>query len=195
MGNLYEIIAVLCKERGVSPSRMCLDIGAAKSLMTELKSGRSKQLSLATATKIADYFEVPVDFLLQRPPFEYWDEINADRRGFIAATNFDVELLDLIWGIDPLNPYAAPVTDFVSFLNLAFLSAIPDGKGGWDIKLRGDSLSAKKAPTPGGERSVSDDDIKFALFGGDGEITDAMFDEVKNFAAFVKAREQEKKKE
>ena len=35
---------------------------------------------------------------------------------------------------------------------------------------------------------VSDEDIKFALFGGDGEITDAMFEEVKQFAAFVKQR-------
>ena len=37
--------------------------------------------------------------------------------------------------------------------------------------------------------AVSDEDIKFALFGGDGEITDAMFDEVKRFAAFLKERE------
>ena len=54
---------------------------------------------------------------------------------------------------------------------------------------------SKKAPTKTGERSVSDDEIKFALFGGDGEITDAMYDEVKRFAAFVKQREDEKKKE
>ena len=40
-----------------------------------------------------------------------------------------------------------------------------------------------------GRRAVSDEDIKFALFGGDGEITDAMFDEVKRFAAFLKQRE------
>lgn len=46
----------------------------------------------------------------------------------------------------------------------------------------------KKAPTETGERQVSDDDIKFALFGGSGEITDAMYEEVKQFAAFVKNR-------
>lgn len=51
------------------------------------------------------------------------------------------------------------------------------------------------APTATGERSVSDDDIKFALFGGGGEITDAMFEEVRNFAAYVKQREASKKKE
>ena len=46
----------------------------------------------------------------------------------------------------------------------------------------------EKAPTESGERQVSDDDIKFALFGGGGEITDAMYEEVKQFAAFVKNR-------
>ena len=35
---------------------------------------------------------------------------------------------------------------------------------------------------------VSDEAVKFALFGGDAEITDEMFQEVKQFAAFVKAR-------
>lgn len=51
------------------------------------------------------------------------------------------------------------------------------------------------APAQAGVRAVNDEDIKFALFGGDGEITDAMYDEVRNFAAFVKQRERDKKKE
>lgn len=51
----------------------------------------------------------------------------------------------------------------------------------------------ENAPTVSGERSVSDDDIKFALFGGSGEITDAMYQEVKEFAALVKLREDMKK--
>ncbi|MCI6325461.1 MAG: helix-turn-helix transcriptional regulator [Clostridiales bacterium] len=54
----------------------------------------------------------------------------------------------------------------------------------------------KKAPTQESERQISDDDIKFALFGGDGEITDDMYEEVKRFAHMVKLREEaEKKKE
>jgi len=44
-----------------------------------------------------------------------------------------------------------------------------------------------------GGRAVSDEDIKFALFGGDGDITDEMYEEVKRFAAFVKLREADKK--
>lgn len=51
----------------------------------------------------------------------------------------------------------------------------------------------KKAPTVSDERTVSDDDIKFALFGGSDEITDEMYDEVKRFAAYIKQREADKK--
>lgn len=39
----------------------------------------------------------------------------------------------------------------------------------------------------------SREEIKFALFGGSGDITDAMYDEVLSFAAFVRQRENEKK--
>lgn len=46
---------------------------------------------------------------------------------------------------------------------------------------------------PAPRTAVTEEDIKFALFGGDGEITDQMYQEVKTFAAFVKQREQEKK--
>ena len=41
-------------------------------------------------------------------------------------------------------------------------------------------------------RVISDEEIKFALFGGDGEITDAMYEEVRRFAAFVKERKSQK---
>ena len=52
-----------------------------------------------------------------------------------------------------------------------------------------DFYGTNEAPADNSRRPVSDEDIKFALFGGDGEITDAMFDEVKRFAAFLKQRE------
>jgi len=56
--------------------------------------------------------------------------------------------------------------------------------------LLGQSEEQMPGSTP---RAISDEEIKFALFGGDGEITDAMYDEVKQFAAFIKQREAEKK--
>ena len=53
----------------------------------------------------------------------------------------------------------------------------------------------EKAPAESGKRSVTDEDIKFALFHGRDDITDEMYEEVMNFAAFVAQREANKKKE
>lgn len=64
MCTLYERIIELCKSKGVSGSRMCLDLGMSKSTMSELKAGRTKGLTAATAQKIASYFGVSVGYLL-----------------------------------------------------------------------------------------------------------------------------------
>ena len=46
-----------------------------------------------------------------------------------------------------------------------------------------------KNPSPANrERNVTDADIKFALFGGDSDITDEMYAEVKRFAAYLKEK-------
>lgn len=54
-----------------------------------------------------------------------------------------------------------------------------------------DLLEAEKAPTQEGERTVSDEDIKFALF-GDAEIDDELYEEVKAFARFAKDRKEKR---
>ena len=123
MYNLYENIYALCNEQKITPGALCGELGFRRSVLSDLKNGRKKSLDTTTLMKIAEYFNVSVDYLLT-------------------------------------------------------------------------GEETKKAPTPEGERKVSDNDIKFALFGGDGEITDAMYDEVKRFAQMVKLREEvEKKKE
>lgn len=66
------------------------------------------------------------------------------------------------------------------------------------LGVSGDELletgfNVDKTPTGAGEGRISDDDIKFALFGGGGEITDAMYEEVRSFAAYVRQREEKKK--
>lgn len=43
--------------------------------------------------------------------------------------------------------------------------------------------------------SISDNDLKFALFNGTEGVTDEMFNEVKQFAEMVKMRENAKRKE
>lgn len=108
----------LCDEKGISVYRACTDIGLNRSAVAKWKNGGSPNGT--TAAKLADYFGVTTDYLLEQ---------SDDRES-----------------ADTLRP-------------------------------------------------VSDEDIKFALFGGGGEITDAMYDEVKRFAAFIRQREAEKHQE
>lgn len=63
MGTLYERIQALCKDKGVSGSRMCLDLGLSKSTLSDMKNGRTKGISMPTAQKIAGYFGITVDEL------------------------------------------------------------------------------------------------------------------------------------
>ena len=64
MGTLYQNIKSLCDERKIKGGRMCVDLGLSKSTMTDLKSGRRKGISIETAQKIADYFNVSIDRVL-----------------------------------------------------------------------------------------------------------------------------------
>ncbi len=111
----FNRFKALCEERNISVYRACTDIGLNRSAVAKWKNGGKPNGS--TAARLADYFGVTTDYLLEQS----------------------------------------------------------------DDRTAGESL-----------RTVTDEDIKFALFGGDGEITDAMYDEVKRFAAFVRQREQSK---
>ena len=51
----------------------------------------------------------------------------------------------------------------------------------------------KKAPTTFGERSVSDAELKFALWGDCEDVSDDDLADVRRYAAFVRERKKEKK--
>lgn len=82
MGTIYENIIKLCNERGIKGGKMCSDIGISKGLLTDLKSGRKKGMSAATADKIASYFGVSVGYILgtekEKAPVNTTDESLSD---------------------------------------------------------------------------------------------------------------------
>ncbi len=64
MYSLYDIISELCKNKGITPGKMCKEIGISRGLITDLKMGRKHNATGATLKKIADYLNVSVDYLL-----------------------------------------------------------------------------------------------------------------------------------
>ena len=64
MSNMYNIIEELCSERGVSITQLCREAGVPRATLTELKMGRTKTLGPKNLEKLATYFEVPIEGIL-----------------------------------------------------------------------------------------------------------------------------------
>lgn len=60
MVDLYKLIEGKCKERGIKISKLCTDVGIRQSILSDLKHGRTKTLSVPTASKLAEYFDVDI---------------------------------------------------------------------------------------------------------------------------------------
>lgn len=70
MDDLYKLIEGKCKERGIKISKLCTDVGIRQSILSDLKHGRTKTLSVPTASKLAEYFGVDIT--------EFLDYANED---------------------------------------------------------------------------------------------------------------------
>lgn len=64
MYTMYEKIKSLCENKGITMAAMCREIGISGNTMTELKSGRTRTLSVKNTIKVANYFGISVSFLM-----------------------------------------------------------------------------------------------------------------------------------
>lgn len=78
MCTLYERIHELCKQADITGNRLCTEIGIRPSTLTDLKMGRQKTINITTATAIANYFGVTVDYLLGTEKPAEPESINID---------------------------------------------------------------------------------------------------------------------
>ncbi len=97
----YNRIVQLCAARGIRLSSLAQDIGIRSSVFTELKKGRTRQLSAKTLQKVADYFGVSTDSLLESgenaQADAVRDELYAKRRLlFDMSEKASAETLDTI---------------------------------------------------------------------------------------------------
>lgn len=188
----YDRFLELCEAQGVKPKKAVTDMNLSNSIATAWKN-RGLTPKSETLSKIAQHFDVPMDFLLERPPFDNWRLINQDRKHFIKYVDADYETTDLVWGINDTNVDNASLKDFIQFIGEVLEYAQPTEDGGWLVSVRPLYRKKEKAPTPKGERKPDVEDLKLALFGGDGEVTDEMWEEALFAAEMIKARYKRKK--
>lgn len=119
MYNLYENIYALCNEHKITPGALCGELGFRRSVLSDLKNGRKKSLDTTTLIKIAEYFNVSIDYLLT-------------------------------------------------------------------------GEETKKAPTQEDERTISDKELMFALWGDSQNVDESDLEDVRRYAAFVEERKKKK---
>ena len=119
MCKMYEIIEALCQSQGIRPGKLCTELGIRRSILSDLKNGRTKQLSAENLGKIAAYFCVSTDYLLG-------------------------------------------------------------------------NTETKNAPTESGARTITDAELRFALWGNCEDVDDDDLEDVRRYAAFVRERKKGK---
>ena len=174
-----ERVKNICRARKIPLSKIEKDLGFANGYIGQLKKGTFPDNRLVA---IASYLNVPEAYLLGREDETFYPD-DVSRR--ICS---DIQLVlqenpDALACLHPERDAEAQIRAGAyrfSSVNFPLFGQLL-GKTISDY-LPEPPSSAADHPT------VTDDDIKFALFGGDAEITDAMYDEVKRFAEFVKHR-------
>ncbi len=71
MAKLYETILELCQINEINITAMCRETGVSRASITDLKKGRSQTLSAESLSKIAKYFHVSIEFLLDEDTEKY----------------------------------------------------------------------------------------------------------------------------
>lgn len=70
MENMYRVIEQLCQRNRTTVTAMCRELGISRSVLSELKSGRTQTLSAHNTEKIAQHFGVSVGYLLGKEDAE-----------------------------------------------------------------------------------------------------------------------------
>lgn len=87
MGSLYEHIVQLGKEKGFKTiTALCREAGVPRATMTELKMGRSKDLSKPNAQKFADTLGVRLDVIYgekEKPADQKVGELTKEELDYI----------------------------------------------------------------------------------------------------------------
>lgn len=220
MCTLYDRIIELCRSKGVTGSRMCLDLGLSKSTLSDIKSGRKKGISTATAQKMAAYLDVSVGYLLGNDEdSRALEKAKSELNEFVSrnpsansgerldvlfnASGYDHVIVCFNLGIDQnyLDSWMCnmelppkPIIDKIlgvfrlkpeDLLTLNELAIYKSEAQEWG--------TIEKAPTENGERSVSDAELKFALWGDCEDISDDDLADVRRYAAFVRERKKDPK--
>lgn len=110
MNDLHKKIETLCNQHGITCNKLCKDLGWYGSVLTELKAGRTKSLSLKKLEMIANYFDIPVNYFIDdnenEPTPKFESELNRTT-GYMKLNNANKkkvdELIDMLLRLQSID--------------------------------------------------------------------------------------------
>lgn len=96
--DLAAKIKAIAKLKQISIKDMLIEIQLGSNTMSALYHGKS--IAFDSLAKIADYLDVPLDYLVGRGLFENWNEIIQNKENIIAIMELS---FDFIKDLDLLN--------------------------------------------------------------------------------------------
>ena len=162
----FEVFCVLCEKKGISVTKATVEMGLSRTIGTKWRKTGAVPNG-ETLNTIANYFGVTTDYLLGATAEAQLDLLGARLRTWSAKLDFAEN-----------DEQRAEAENEIRLLTAE------------QERLEAEISENKKTPAPEGERKVSDDDIKFALWGDTSNITDDDLEDVKRYAAFIRERKR-----
>lgn len=96
MSEMYKRIETLCKKQGITITQMCKDANVSRGSLTDLKMGRSSELSTQSTIKLSEYFGVSADYILGKSNsnnVKAFDENDNLKFALYGTTDIDDDII------------------------------------------------------------------------------------------------------
>ncbi|MDR1329548.1 MAG: XRE family transcriptional regulator [Oscillospiraceae bacterium] len=179
--KLGERIKQLRQQKGLTQGQLGEIVGVQRAAIGKYEKGGIVNPPLVAIKALAAFFGVSTDYLLGKVP-TFGERLRQAREKAGLTLAEVAERADITPGdLIRLETGARARATDAEAIALGAIYSVP-------VSAWNDFSEQVSAP----ENTVTDDDIRFALFDGAGDITDEMYEEVKSFAAYVKDRERKR---
>ncbi|NLO52096.1 MAG: helix-turn-helix domain-containing protein [Bacteroidales bacterium] len=139
--DTLDKIMLLIKEHKIEQQDLAEFLGINKQTISDWKSRKSNSY-LRYMQKIAGYFNVPIKFFTDAPPFDLWDEINANRKALVHYMYLPQSIYDSFFeNKQDIDLWS--VSDFSNFVDSTIEEVRLTEDGDFDVTLK-DWIKAAK---------------------------------------------------
>jgi len=131
---MYNRFTQLLESCNVTAAQVAQDTGIFASTFSDWKKGKSSP-KIEKLQKIAAFFNVPLNFLIGKSPFDVWEDIQNDRQALLDYMYLPLEVKEILLGEQDINMLS--LVEYIRFIDTNIESIRLSADGDFDIVLKG----------------------------------------------------------